>query len=119
MYCVPTALSIITGQPYDSCVSQIQRFLGDIPIKGVYIPIAVKILRDNGFIVEQRGEGGWALNKFKATKGLFLVEINRHAIVIRDGKLYDNNHPQGTYNLPKSRVVRCYEVAKGQYDYLG
>lgn len=110
-YCVPTALSILMNIPYEDSVHQIEQFLGDVPITGVYMPVAVKILRDNGFIVEQRGQD-YQMRLFQRTKGIFLVEISGHALVIKDGIKYDNHFPSGTPHLTHHRCLRVYEITK-------
>ena len=108
-YCVPSAISIISGKSYDECESDIKTHLGDIPIRGVYLPIAVNILQSYGIALIEHGKH-FSLPKFKNTKGTFLCEVLGHALVIKDGRMYDNNHPDGTFEMPRSKVVRCFEV---------
>lgn len=112
MYCVPAALSIITGRQYDDCVSLIKHYLGDVNVTGVFVGVPVKILDSLGYnLTPLKAEGSYTLSSFKGIKGTYLCETRGHVVVIKDGKMFDNGHPYGT--TPTShKVIRAFEVTK-------
>ena len=108
-WCVPFALSIILDTDYEFVLPLLKPYLGDEPISGIYLSIAIKILENNDFKCIPCGNG-FSISKFKRIKGTYLVETNGHAQVIRDGWLFDNSNPLGTLNFPKTKCLKVYEI---------
>lgn len=50
---IPAALSILTGLPVGDCVMELRKHLGDQPISGVFIPVAIQVLESLGYSVER------------------------------------------------------------------
>lgn len=112
-WCGPFALHIITGKSYDDCVNILkQTSIGDYPVIGVWIGAMVNALKSQGFRLNMmRADGRYRLSSFKSVKGLFLCEVNRHFVVMKDGVMFDNAHPNGSEPTRHS-VLRAYEVIK-------
>jgi hypothetical protein len=114
-WCVPSALHIITDKPYEECLQLIKNHLGDDPISGVYIPIAVKILEvELGYTVK-RVKAGMRLSQYMDKKyyyKTFLIAIPGHALVIRHSLLFDNKNLNGILTPYKAPVVEAFLVER-------
>lgn len=92
-YCVPTALSLVAIISYPCAVADIQEHLGDVPIAGVYFPIALKILKEKYKFEPIRV---WKV----MSRGLYVISTAGHMFIVRDGIFYDNQFPEGKkFNL--------------------
>lgn len=118
-YCVPAALSAITGHHVTTCTLRIRQHLGDLPITGVHLPIALRVLSDLGYKYRDILNGDEVtLTQFarrSASPGrMYLVEIPGHALVVADRRIIDNHHPHGVpvelYHTCRSHVHRAFEV---------
>jgi hypothetical protein len=106
-YCVPAALALITNQPLRVIQIDLQAFLGDEPISGIYFPVALAVLK----------KYGWAYKEVPNPRraGTFFCCNRSHAFVISDSVYYDNSFPNGSKisKLPRlgPRAI-CFEVTK-------
>lgn len=116
-WCGPFALSIITGKSYDSCIQILKSIsIGDQNIEGLWIGSLIVALKSQGFKLRMmKADGAFTLTSFRHLKGLFLCEIKGHYVVLKNGVLYDNAHPNGS-DPSKHRVLRAYEVLKNERD---
>lgn len=72
----------------------------------------VNALKSQGLKLNMlKADGMYTLTRFKNLKGLFLCEIEEHYVVMKNGVMYDNAHPNGA-NPSRHRVHRAYEVIK-------
>src|SRR6266853_2906540 len=122
-YCVPTALSILTGIPIDEVESQLKtNYLGDIEIKDIYLGLAIKFLSDNGYYWYVDGKEGIPLQKFSQMVNStinneeHLREMQNHALVLKNGKIFDNKYRQDVaitnYDRRANRIIRAYRIIK-------
>jgi hypothetical protein len=117
-FCVPTALSILTSKPIQEVEADISKiYLGDIPIGGIYIGLALKYLSDNGYQWIADAKEGRQLRDFKWNNSeSWLIEISGHALVINKGMVFDSLYPCGvyvaSYEYRRRRIVRAYRITK-------
>lgn len=117
-FCVPTALSILTNLNVNFVELLLRKeYLGDQPIGGIYIGLALKFLRDNGYhfmAYQKEGQTLCDLDRNSTSADSWLVEIKGHALVMRDSVIYDNTFPRGIgIDLyPNSKIIRAYSVGK-------
>lgn len=117
-YCVPAALSILTGLPVDNCVTKIREHLGDQTISGVLIPVAIQVLESLGYSINRAEftEGSTVLTASLGLLSTYLVSTGGHALVIKDGMIFDNSYPNGVspkdYPGKKTRIKQAYRITK-------
>lgn len=123
-YCVPTALSILTGLPIENIEAELKlTYLGDIEISGIYIGLALKFLSDNGYHwTPLQAEGTRLISVFLKEPSKYLIEIKGHALIYssnsgsKDNKIYDNSYPVGIdiFEYPRraERIVRAYRITR-------
>lgn len=114
LWCGPFALHILTGKSYESCVNILKETsIGESPVSGVWTGSLINALKSQGLRLNMlKADGSYTLSGFKGIKGLFLCEIREHYVVIKNGIMYDNAHPNGS-DPTRHRVLRAYEVLKG------
>lgn len=115
-YCVPTALSILTGLPVENVEAELKlSYLGDVQISGIYIGLALKFLSDNGYHWQATFMEGKRIDHFN-WGCTYLVEIKGHALVFKEGSVYDNSNLNGVliekYARRAERIVRAYRITK-------
>lgn len=109
-YCVPAALALLM----DIEVSKSTQLLrdagvGDVPIKGIYFGLAIKILREHGYEVNRLADN---LNWTKLPYGpMFMVISFKHMWVVKDGLMYDNMNPNG-HEITGLPVIKSYTTVK-------
>jgi len=118
-YCVPAALSALTGHPVPIVETMIRQHLGDLPITRVYLPIALRVLTDLGYKYRDvLRDPDLTLTQFvhktASPDRMYLVEIPGHALVVTQRRIVDNCHPNGVavelYHTRRSNVRRAFEV---------
>ena len=120
-YCVPAALSALTGLNTLETTKLLQEEIGNKPIAGVFYPIALKILGQLGFKYQEWG--------FFEREGLYLVRLRGHMGVVSTFstpstystpsthptlQFFDNSNPTGTnQGTPgKRRIEKIFRVWK-------
>lgn len=101
-FCMPAALACLTGKTVDECIDLFKKELGDTPIQGVFGPILLKILKEQGFDWQELGKS--EIRKFF---GDMIVFIEGH-VMIYDSickKWYDPKSPNGRTNMDYRRKV--------------
>lgn len=108
IFCVPAALSALTGLHVDECVKLIREDLGDQPITGVYYSVILKILKKLGFQYRECG----LKTQFIGT--LVLVCFRGHVGIVDGLNYIDNKYPYGVSleNFKLTRVEKVFEVWK-------
>lgn len=110
-WCVPYALHLITGKTYLECLDLIKQDLGDQPIEGVYLPIALGVLERLGYKCDAV-KADLSLKFYNHYDKTYLIEIQKHALVMKKGKMYDNHSPRGTNKYYRARTIRAFQVYK-------
>lgn len=108
LWCVPSALVCLTGQPWDAVIHPaINRHGGDPEIldtvTGVPIRVTLAVLSELGYRSRAyRGSNPhatlktWArLSKEKYPGRALLVRVPEHVVVVKDGRVYDSWQPHG------------------------
>ncbi len=119
-YCVPAALSALTGLSVDEIIPLVREHLGDQAISGLFLPIAIRILRDKGYTIRSLTLDCTVNQLPRLVKGIhpYLIEIHRHALVYHNGLIIDNRFPDGilikNYPAKAFTIHQCYEVAASQ-----
>lgn len=103
-FCGPAALSIITGLHVDECVKLIQQRIGNKLISGIYFPTIIEIAQDLGF--RHYRTAHFPLS----SPNPVLVVRKEHFVVIWDGILYDNQHPNGTKDFKRTKSEMYFEM---------
>ncbi len=99
-YCVPAALSAITGKHVDEILILLKDYLGDQPVTGIYYPIALAILSKLGYQYKEVPKTSFP--------GTFLCFTKTHAFVVSNGIYFDNNHPDGA-KIP-ARPSKAFQI---------
>jgi hypothetical protein len=119
IYCVPAALSALTGRHVSIVESPIRQHLGDLPITGVYLPIGLRVLSELGYKYRDvLDDPDLTLNQFvrrvASPDRNYLVEIPGHALIVSARRIVDNHHHSGVavelYGTRRSHVMRAFEV---------
>lgn len=124
-YCVPAALSALTGLHVDKVIELVREHLGDQPISGLYYPIALRILRDLGYKTTELPV--WAPNislqgeiKHLSSNKDYLVTIHGHMLVVSHRHVIDNAYPNGImpekYPMRHARVEKVWLVSATRED---
>ncbi len=103
-YCVPAALSALTGRHVDEVLILLKDYLGDQPVSGIYYPIALAILQKLGYQYKE-------VQRISTT-GTFLCFTKTHAFVVSNGVYFDNNCPNGAtgFRIPRVKPVAKYRI---------
>lgn len=117
-YCVPAALSALTGLAVDTIIPLLAEELGDQPITGIFLPIAIKVLKGLSYEVKPYSWCDLTVNQFgqathkTATK--YLISIRGHALVIHRGMVYDSQFEDGIiygrYPCKGYRIEMAFEI---------
>lgn len=109
-YCVPTAISFITGKPYEEIEADFQaHFLGDQLVEGIFLGAATKLLKMYGY--ELRSINNFTpLNRLDYKKD-YLIHVKGHVGIYRLGLWLDNQFPHGKF-IKKLKPLGIYEVIK-------
>lgn len=83
-YCVPGALAAITGKHVDDCILMLRDEVGDQPVKGIYHPLILKILKKLNYTYQE-------VNHIKR-EGLFLIVYRSHVGIVEESIYFDNNY---------------------------
>lgn len=111
-YCVPTAISFITGKPYEEIEADFKtHFLGDQLVEGIFLGAAAKLLKMYGY--ELRSINNFTkLQKLDKNK-TYLIHVRGHVGVITDSTWYDNKYSDGMpFVAVKIKPLGIYEVIK-------
>lgn len=121
-YCVPFALSFISGKTPDDIAELIREERGDgRPVRGVLGMHYKPVLRHLGFKITatvhrpRMTVRKWAANRAKwADKSTWLVRVAGHIMVYRDGIIYDNQQKAGAahdaHEYSNSHVSEAFQV---------
>src|SRR5690242_10552493 len=118
-FCVPAALSALTGRTVDEITVLIHDEVGDQPIRGLFYPLALKILKRLGYT--------WKETNFTQLDGvvrnsagkLFMVCFQGHMAVVDNFTYFDNSYPHGLQsNYPVQRlpaigyhkIEKCFQI---------
>ena len=111
-FCVPAALSALTGLHVDRITELLKEEIGDQPIEGILYPLALKILNRLGFKYQEIT----ARQRKEIKNGLFLVCFPGHVGVIEGLTFYDSANPMGldlrSGQHPRQRVTKVFKVWK-------
>ena len=120
-YCVPTALAILMGTSIEVACAHIRNHLGEQPITGIYHPIILRILRDNGYEVREKilvNECRTSLIRLVRliSSSTWLVILHGHVLVYKNGMVFDNAFPTGVltefYPLRSAKVEGLFLITK-------
>ncbi len=100
-YCVPAALSAITGKHVDEILILLKDYLGDQPVSGIYYPIALAILGKLGYQYKE-------VSKLSAA-GTFLCFTKTHAFVVSNKIYFDNTYPDGA-KFWSARPSKAFQI---------
>jgi hypothetical protein len=122
-FCVPFALSFISGKTPNEVADMIREERGDgRPVRGVQAVFYKAVLHQLGFKITAsvRRPGmtiaKWAANRAKwADKSTWLVTNAGHAMIYRDGVIYDNGNkggkPSAEHPYATARLRSAYQVS--------
>lgn len=106
-YCVPKAISIITGVTYEQAVLDIQEEIGDKSITGVFFPVALKIIKEK-YGYDYRRVDGYNF------EGKYLCTTLGHMLVITANngmyRLYDTQHNGLELRKKLKGLVAIYQL---------
>lgn len=109
-FCVPTAISFITGRPYEEIEQDFKtHFLGDQLVEGIFLGAAAKLLKMYGY--ELRSLNNFMKLRLTNPHGVYLIHIRGHVGIIRDNLWFDNQFPNGVL-VPRLKPLGIYEVIK-------
>lgn len=131
-WCIPSAIQCLTGADYESVIHpSLNRHSGAAEMRGllsmvtgVVMNVAVLSLRELGCHVRRyRGDSlgshvaTWARRSADRYPGrALLIATRSHALVIKDGRVYDNHLPAGAagedHPFAKCPVVWCALVER-------
>lgn len=105
LFCVPAAISAITGLSVAEVCKLIKEEIGDQPIRGIFYPLALKILTEKlGF----QYRDSFDIRPSKT----YLLHFKGHAAAVDNMIYYDNSFPSGTpYNI-KANPIKIFEIFK-------
>lgn len=106
-FCMPSALACLTGKTVDECIEIFKYELGDTPIRGVYYPILLKILKDLGYDWQEL-----TIKQAKSFIGDMIVFVTGH-VMIYDSickKWYDPASPNGRQEPRYYKVLKIFAV---------
>jgi hypothetical protein len=88
----------------DETTAMLQAKLGDQPIAGIYFPLALRILEENGYSYKEA----------KAIKygRVFFIVIPMHVVVCSNSYVYDNGPYKGKTFEDLRKVWHCFEITK-------
>lgn len=118
IFCVPKAVSILTGRSISESCELLRLIIGDEPISGVFVGAAIKVLKSQFLNVRELGvlpnETVSQWNRRNAKPGIsYFCHSKGHVFVFTDGIIYDNRRPYGvSCNETKYRLLGIYEVIK-------
>lgn len=122
-YCVPAALSALTGLNTLETTKLIQAEIGNKPIQGIFYPLALKILGQLGYKYQEWG--------YLERGGLYLVGFRGHVGVVAESPVggtpstystsstghteqlfFDNSFPLGTNQgtTKKRRIEKIFRI---------
>lgn len=101
IFCVPVALAGLLSTTVDAAELLIQEELGNVPIRGVFYPIILKILRRHGFSYKETTR--------TTLQGTYLFCFHGHVGIFKEGKYFDNQYPEGIQG-PRLTVLQIFEV---------
>ena len=121
-YCVPAALSAIMGMEVDDLLPEIREHLGTQEITGLFIPIALSILKKWGYSSESlsvllqqgdtRGKSYTLLSLCRVLtrlnrENIYLITIRGHALVLHAGRIVDSWFPEGFdyQHYPRGKAI--------------
>lgn len=111
-FCIPAALSALTGLHVDKVIELIKEEIGEQPIAGILYPLALKILKQLGFTFREI-PFPHQMKDYTLRDGRLFLICQPHHVGVIEGKLYfDNSFPQGTENPPRMRITKIFEVWK-------
>lgn len=88
-FCVPAALAALTTGKFNDAQALLNKHFGEKDYnRGLFYPIILKVLREEGFLVERMTNGIPPL-------GTYLLCFSGHVGVVEHGTFIDNQHPQG------------------------
>lgn len=116
-YCVPAALSALTGRHVDDIEKEIREFIGDQPLTGVFSGVAIVLLKRWGYRPREipiYGTHVLTLMKYKGLGYPLLVAIHGHILVLHCGQVIDSLYPNGVavseYHYRNNQVEQAWEV---------
>lgn len=114
-YCVPTAISFITGKPYEEIEADFQtHFLGDQLVEGIFLGAAAKLLKLYGYELRSinNAKPVTAIVNCRMNHGTLLIHVRGHVGIIYDDLWWDNKFMQGIKIPKKLKPLGIYEVIK-------
>jgi hypothetical protein len=104
-FCVPAALAALTTGKFNDAQALLRKHFGEGQSynKGLFYPIILKVLREEGYLVEQMTGGFRPL-------GTYLLCFPGHVAVVENGTFIDNQHPEGIRITNHSRMPRIESV---------
>jgi len=100
-YCVPAALAGCLGISVEEATGLLLQRLGDVAISALHTSFIIPILeqeRVSAEPIDPPPSWTWLL-KHWGTK--FLVVLHCHVVVVADGLIFDNQHPNGLAAVKK------------------
>jgi hypothetical protein len=132
LYCVPSVLCALTGDdPESVIVPAINRHAGERTLldapSGVTMRVAQRVLEERGYRVRPYVGGAsgplratvatWAERSRRWPGRTTLIATNAHALVVADGRVYDNHArfgaPSSDHPFRRRMVVSAFLVEMG------
>jgi hypothetical protein len=111
-FCGPAALALLLNRPLDGIDSLLKEKLGSSIQKGIFYPLVIQILEEQGCKVKQRAITTFDIKTAKRLDQLYLICYKEHFGVSKFGFYHDNQFPNGTEHYPRLRIEKVFEVTR-------
>jgi hypothetical protein len=94
-YCVPAALAGCLGISVEEATGLLLQRLGDVTISGLHTSFIIPILEQELVSTQPIDPPPSWIWLLKQRGSKFLVVLHYHVVLVADGLIFDNQHPNG------------------------